>query len=447
MAIRRNYLAVLVTVLGMALAAPALAELDQKKWEDLAAKAEAAAKKGSANEAGDLLAQLCRDDSERAARVICSVFARIPGENEYIYEKTFEALTAMTNAKAYAQMKRELATAKDWRLRVLLVDVLGAKGRQHEDALIPALKDKEEEVVRAAARHIGRFRSEAGIYALCDAMTAYESKKRTGATWQDLRNALMRALGIELAGGADYRNYFDANKAKFVIGRGIPPDPSKAKDDRDGGSGRVGETVVFGTELYCKNVVIIVDCSGSMDISDPYPPGMDLGSLSREYVESNGVKDPERNRMFRARKEVSKLLEGLARAKGKANIIAYSTSVSLWKPEGLHDISANLANAKAFVEGLKPDGVTSTDIAISTAFDIAPDADCYYLISDGKATHDGQVFIPAARIIYEVEKRNRLRKVQINTFGFIAPNTDQVADVPLMTGLAEMTGGTYTEIR
>ena len=86
-------------------------------------------------------------------------------------------------------------------------------------------------------------------------------------------------------------------------------------------------------------------------------------------------------------------------------------------------------------------------MALQTAFQIAPQSDCFYLISDGKATHDGQSFIPAAQIIGEVERSNKLRKVQVNTFGFIPPKGAEAADVPLMTGLAEKTGGTYTEIR
>ncbi|HVY61316.1 MAG TPA: hypothetical protein VHF22_06660, partial [Planctomycetota bacterium] len=232
-------------------------------------------------------------------------------------------------------------------------------------------------------------------------------------------------------------------------GRGIPPDPAKAKRS-EGGGGRVGETVVFGTELYCKNVVLILDISGSMEITDPYPPGMDLGSKERSYVESNGMTDPDRKRINRARNELMKLLDQLAKAKGKANIITYSSYVNSWKPEGLHDVSSSLSSAKEYLKDVKAEGVTATLSALEAAFAVAPQADCFYLFSDGKATDDGEHFIPAATIIAEVEKMNKLRKVQINTFGFIPPSgvsERDGADVELMSGLAEKTGGTYTEIR
>ncbi len=441
-----------LVLLGGAGAASVRAELSAADWTKAAERAEAAARRGDDREAGDALIEVGKDDSERAAKLIAAIFAKFPGENETMIDRTYAAIDKLRSAKAVAQLRKELAAGKDWRLRVIIVDAFGARGRSEQEAIAKALEDKQEEAVRAAVRQLARMRTEQAILALCGAMEKLDQKGKTAATWQDMRNALTRALGVELQGGADYRNYFDANKARFVEGRGIPPDPAKGGGARGagegGGGGRVGETVVFGTELYCKNVIIIFDKSGSMDVADPYPPGFDPGSVPRGYIESNGITDPDRNRMVRARKELLRLLDGLAKAKGKVNMVAYSTNVDCWRDQNLHEVSGdNLRSAKKWVEELKPEGVTCTDVAIEIAFQIAPQADCFYLISDGKPTHDGQTHIPAAKILGEVERLNKLRKVQFNTFGFIPPKGGEGADVELMKGLAEQTGGTYTEIR
>jgi hypothetical protein len=430
------------------------AELSASEWSKVAEAAEGAARRQDERGAREALLAAAKDDSERAVKLVASVLAQFKTAgyaSEAVVEGAADALEQMRAPKALEEMRRALrGGAKDARFRTLCADALGERGRSETEALAAALEDKDEVVVRAAARQLSRFRTEAAVLALAAAMEKLESKKRTSGTWQDLRNALTRTLGVELAGGTDYRNYYEANKARFVEGRGIPPeDPAGEAGHAKGGGGRAGETVVFGTSLTCRNVVVVLDRSGSMVVPDPYPPGEAPSTAPREYVESMGMKDPDRVRMTRAKKELVKLLDGLAKAKGKVNIIAYSTDVECWKPDGLHELGiGNLASAKAFVEGLTPEGVTATDSALETAFAVAPGAECIYLISDGKATQDGKTYISAQEIIRRVETLNRVRKVQVSTFGFVpAGGKGESADVPLMQGLAEATGGTFTPIR
>ena len=450
-------LVVLLVVLLAASSVPARAELSSADWKKAADRAEQATRKADEKEAAAAIAAAAADDSERAAKLIAQVVSKFPAAHDDFFDQVYGALEKLKAPAALAELRKLVAGgtkdgakdgAKDWRLRVLVVDVLGMRGKGEQEAIAKALDDKQEEVVRAATRQLGRLRTAAGIAAICDAMAKLEGKGKTAATWQDMRNALMRALGVDLQGGADYKNYLEANKDRFVEGQGIAPDPSKAKARADSGGGRVGETVVFGTELYCKNVVLIIDVSGSMEMTDPYPPGMDLGSKDRKYIESNGMLDPERKRITRARNELTKLLDALAKAKGKINIITFSTQVDCWKKDGLVELtSEHLRGAKAFVKDIKADGVTCTESALEVAFAVAPQADCFYLFSDGKATNDGEHVIPAKEIIDAVDRLNKVRKVQVNTFGFIPPAGVEGADVELMSGLAEHTGGTYTEIR
>ena len=99
-------------------------------------------------------------------------------------------------------------------------------------------------------------------------------------------------------------------------------------------------------------------------------------------------------------------------------------------------------------EGLEAEGVTATDLALLSSFERVEDADCFYLISDGFATRDGETKIPTSQILTEVAEANRFKKVQINTFGFEGKsgNPKDGADRELMEGLCRSTGGKYTEI-
>ena len=451
---RSQLLFLLVLAMVAALLAEARADLSATEWAKIAERAEGAAKRGDAREALDALTAAAKDDSERAVKLVASVLAKFPADSEEAADAAAQALALMRGEGALAELRKQvLGAAKDARFRTLGVDALGTRGGKREiETLKAALADKDEPVVRAAAIQLGRFRTEAAVLALASGMEALEAKKKTAGTWQDMKNALVRALGVDLAGGADYRNWYEANKARFVEGRGIPPE-EKARPERTEREkpkeGRVGETVVFGTTLACRNVVIVLDRSGSMVVPDPYPSGEEPTTAPREYVETSGMKDPDRVRMTRAKKELVKLLEQLSKMKGKVNIIAYSTDVDCWKPAGLHDLSGGaLESAKKFVENLTPEGVTATDSALEMAVEIAPTAECIYLISDGKATQDGKVYIPASVIVKRVEVLNRPRKVQVSTFGFVpAGGKGDSADVPLMQGLAEATGGVFTEIR
>jgi len=449
---RGRILACLLALAALLAAAPAWAELSATEWQKIQDRAEGAARRGDEREAREAMTAAAKDDSDRAVRLMAAVLAKFPADAEDAIEAVADALTLMRGPKAVAEMRKSaLGGVKEARFRVLCVDALGMRGGKGEtETLAAALADKDEAVVRAAALQLGRLKTEAAVLALAGAMEKLEEKKKAHGTWQDMKNALVRALGVDLAGGADYRNWFQANKERFVEGRGIPPEVKapRGEGEKDG-HGRVGETVVFGTSLSCKNVVIVLDHSGSMIVPDPYPPDQAPATASREYVESGGMKDPDRVRMTRAKKELVKLLEALAKAKGKVNIVAYSSDVTTWKDQGLHDLGGDtLRSAKAFVEGLSPEGVTATDSALETAFAIAPTAECIYLISDGKATQDGQTFIAASTIVKRVEQLNRVRKVQVSTFGFVpAGGKGDSADVPLMQGLAEATGGVFTEIR
>jgi hypothetical protein len=430
-----------LALLGVLAALPARAELDAKRWKESAEKLEAAIAEGNEKEVGRRIQEIAADDSERAAKLFVKALAKMP-ESLDLFRAVDPFVSALKNEKGLKLLQGEAAGAKDWRVRSLLFDALGRRGVLGEALVLKALGDKQEEVALAAVREIARAKTAAGVAALCDFMATKEAKGGLrGVVWQAAKNALVRILGVDREGGQDFKNYFEDHKKDFVEGKGIPAaGAAEGRRDKEG-----GQTVaIFGQEIHCKSVVLILDVSGSMDIPDQPPP--DQRTVLRKPDKSE---EDEWRRITRAKKEFKRVLEGLAKGKAKVNVITFSTDVEAWKPEGLFDLTdSNLKSASSFVDKFKADGVTCTDSALEWAFQHAPQADCFYLISDGYATHDGTAKVPTKRILDEVAEMNRLRHVQINTLGFVSPFPDAPsADPELMQALADATGGTYSEVK
>ncbi|GIW72254.1 MAG: hypothetical protein KatS3mg102_1796 [Planctomycetota bacterium] len=430
---------------------PVRAELDRRSYAELLQQLDQAVREGADAQAAELLRQLAADDSARAVRVLVKVAAVLP-ESESIYDAVQEFVRRITDSQARRELRRQALKGQPWQLRVMLLDALGQhRGGEELETLAEATRDRDQRVALAAVRQLASLKTRAAVEALIAAMERYDKRPHErDVLWQDLRNALARLLGVELDMGLDYRGYFEARREQFVDGRGLPG-AGAARPRRAAEEG--ASVTLFGQPIHCRRVVLILDVSGSMDICDPYPEGSGPATRAREGGEPERydyTKDPERKRIARAKKELVRTLEQLAAAGAQVNICAYSTFTQWWKPEGLHRLTPQeLASAKAFVDSFVAEGVTATDTALLEAFRVAPEADCFYLISDGFATHDGTTKVPTAEILRAVAEANRLRKVQINTLGFL-PNPDVVndgADPELMGALAEQTGGTYTQIR
>jgi hypothetical protein len=131
----------------------------------------------------------------------------------------------------------------------------------------------------------------------------------------------------------------------------------------------------------------------------------------------------------------------------KINLVCYDTDVRMWrgsldgKPPELHDMNEkNRAEALDWIGKQSAKGVTVTDDAIKSAFDVKG-ARCFYVLSDGFVTHDGQTQIPTPQILDMIRQLNGERHVIIHTLGF------EGADKEMMQAVAEATGGKYSDIR
>jgi len=438
---------------GIALlpAGPVGADLGASEWKAIEERASKAVQQGDSKAAAAAVRDAARDLSPRAARLIVAVVSRMVEQNE-VYEAGCEAADALGGSdKAFTELVRQGKGTKDPKVRIWLIDALKKRAERGAPRIAELLDDKEDKVQLAAVRALVDLATAEGTDALIALMEKLDKKGpgAQGVVYGDLRNGLARILGAKLDSGFEFRSYFDARRGEFVNGKGLVKAGEGTGGARGGGGQEVGSVTLFGQEIRCKNVVIILDRSGSMERADPYPPGSQAGTSARGGPDTgDGTNDPERKRIARAKKELIKVCEELAKVKAKVNIVVYSSDVEFWRPEGVHDLGGDaLKSVKDFISKLEADGVTATDTALLYAFEKVPQADCFYLISDGFATHDGQSKVPTPRILAAVAEANRFKKVQINCFGFIVRGqTGDQADPELMQALAAQAGGTYSEI-
>jgi len=254
-------------------------------------------------------------------------------------------------------------------------------------------------------------------------------------------------LKLDLPAAEDYKNYFVAHKGDDDLF-----DPRRLK-----GGARTGVSL-FGTLVTGKNIAFVIDTSGSMLTTDPVTatgaaprpsgPRTVVGDPSKQPAEEKKDEPPsDRQRMYRAKTELAKVIRALPEDV-RFNIINYASDVASWKKSMVPASDANKKAAVEYVEALKADGITVTDMAVEEAFaDLQ--LDTVYLITDGAPTHIGQMGpglpedAPALiRAIHaRVEELNFLRGVRIFTLGF------PEAEEEFLKKLSATHGGTYAPIK
>lgn len=420
--------ALVVSLAGPALQAvePADGKLSAKRWQEVQQRLLSALKDQSWGELAQALGEAAEDGSARAVSVVCKVLGKAgPPDDLATPGEAALSKLATSGSAARQAVKRALSKDRSWRVRILLLEAISGTAQEAEDwaAVEQALhKDRQDEVRIAAAQILGRSRRDEAIDPLIVAMEKLDKKR--GSVWEALRAELARLTGANMDAGIDYRNYWEGRKANPDA---PPPD--------GGCGGGMGTVTLFGRKIHCQRVVFIIDISGSMLSIDP---------MSQEELRTSprgGELDPNRTRMKRAQRELVKVLRGLPKST-KFNIVSYSSDVDFFRPEGLHSLNGpNTDAAVKWVEGLESNGVTVTDYAIESAFDQIEGARCFYLLSDGFATHDGKTPVATDVILNMIREKNRFRRVAIHTLGFMQ------ADRAMMQAVAKETGGTYSDIK
>lgn len=405
-----------------------------------------------------------------AARAILSNYAEMedwPDEAVYpedryrIHVNSARALARIRDRETVVALKKLVTTEKHWAARFLILTA--ALSNPDLDPLAISLEalraDRHPIVLRRAAENLGRSRSKEAVAALITFFEALEKKmgprgtarplggKPTAAgayrgpewdrVWLAVHDALDRLIARSFASATDYRNWYEAHKDEID-----PTNPKPAPAERTG----LG---LFGLDVTGWNIAFIIDISGSMETTDPWPEGGrprgPITSVNPEEEREKMVR--ERMRIARAKKELEAVVLGLSDDR-RFNIISFSSDVQRWQDYQVPATKENRNKAASFVREMKAEGITVTDWAIEQAF-LDPVVDTIYLLTDGAPTHigGGGPDLPAdspkliARILERVRALNYRRGVRVYTLGFIGAEED------FLRTLAQEHGGKYKAIR
>ena len=352
-----------------------------------------------------LIKEMAATESPEVAPLILTAGTAIPSQD--LYRTAGKAIARMKSPEVIAALAESLKKKKlPYRQKVLVLE--GFARRRDDTSFRAALDEARNPIVHvqlAAIEALRRHQRREAIPVLIDVLEEYQ--KYRDRTWYEARRALISLTGQAYIEIEDWRKFWETVGADF--------DPKKlGKNQAKGATAievkKVKDSVAFfGSEIFSRNVVFVVDVSGSM-------LKYDEGDYDGEEVER------ERERLFRAKKQLTRALKKLPRS-ARFNVIAYSNRVFSWQKTLQPATRAKLASAVAFVNGLKANEATHTDDALEHAFkDLR--IDTIILLSDGapvkrgKGTRDDRSSGLIDEILTWVRNVNAGRRVRIDTFGF-----------------------------
>lgn len=314
------------------------------------------------------------------------------------YDKAMEAIEALENPEAIAALIKNYKKARSLEDKVLLLDSFGYRDDQPTgEEILGSFENKLLRIQRTGLRAAGRRKLKGAVDPLIALVEAHT--KERDLLWLDGRRALLEITGQDFETGADWKKWWDAERESF------DPDEMLAEDEQTVVVKKAADSVeFFGTEIFSRNLVFVIDVSGSMAM-------FDQGRSTIKEAQKARV------RLDRARKQLLVAIESLPKA-ARFNIIAYSNKVTAWQ-KGLRPASRSaVKSAGKFVKEFLARGATYTDDALKRAFEDS-EADTIVLLSDGAPTKPE---FPSSflieQILKDIANLNAARKMRINTFGF-----------------------------
>ncbi len=352
-----------------------------------------------------------------------------------------EALGQIAHALCVPTLVDRLKGDSEPGVKVACLDALRTAKATTPDAVIAiadALKNEYWQVKSAAVttlKFIPRALGAAAIEPLIDAL-----KSADGRLKGEINDALVALTGVDKhSDAASWRAWFDANKDAVRKGEIKPGDAAP----RDG----VGMTTTFyGIPVKSKNVIFVLDRSGSMSAKSEWelpPPDVATGGgAAGPAIKPDGDRKIDIAR-WQLKRCLAQLVDGI-----EFNIVFYNHE---WKimAEGMLKLSASTRKqAFEFIDKVDPVGGTNIFDPTEKAFAFAgateklvrSGVDTIFLMTDGMP-NSGQV--PKAEdIVVKLREMNRAKKLIINTVGvFSAGEADEGAK--FLKQLAEESGGVY----
>ncbi len=331
--------------------------------------------------------------------------------------------------------------------RIILTLVLSVRPeRDAYTAVLTNLYDSEDSVALTAIEALAKKDDLGAVDHLIEALGRQEKVGRSGTLLAyEIRKCLLKLVGEDFRVAADWKNFWAPRKKDYVR-----PDPSERKQGLT--SVRRDPPAFFGMEVAAKNVLFLLDVSGSMEVVDDLPedPGDGAGGSG-----GTGVGNPEdsptptpapaqqesRQRIRRVQNELIRTIEKLP-DDVRFNIITFNHEIHAMSKNLVVASSRRKKEAIQYVRKFNAQGETWTDHALREAFGSA-NLKAIFLLSDGAPRRDNKL-LDTIPILRWVREANRFRRIRVNTIGFEQAGKKLRA---FMRSLAIQNNGQYIELR
>ena len=398
---------------------------------------------------------------------------------------------ALAKFKSDATVKdliHELSAGADWQRRAAAAEALGQIGHKEVPAaLVEALKKDSEAAVRialveafralkqttpeivaalaaqlqsdfwqlkiGAAQALRALDAKAAIEPLIEALQKADGRLRV-----ELNEALTGLAGVDKHGDySAWKAWLDSNREALAKGTFAPKSADAAGDP-----GRNATTSFFGIPVESKNVIFVLDRSGSMmepsDWDGPAEPAVTTGGKPDPAAD---IKKKGDRKMDIARWQLKKAIAQLPEG-AEFNVIFFSHEVVALSDKMLKMSASSRKQAFEWIDKLEPYGGTNPFDALEKALAYAAGGmsgeklqksgvDTICLMTDGLPTA-GQV-AGAKEIVDRIRTLNKTRKVKIHTVGIFTVSKGAAAEKELkdreeglkfLKQLAEESGGKFT---
>ncbi len=363
-----------------------------------------------------------------------------------------EALGQIAHASVPAALAEVLKKDSEPQVRVAILDAfreLKPADPAVAAAVAEQLKHEFWQVKSAAAAALGALKAKGAVEPLLEALAKHEGRLR-----HDLNAALAAVTGVDKHGDPNaWRAWWDANKAAFQDGK-YQPRPDEAAGPKDGRA----YTTFYGIPVDSKNVIFILDRSGSMEepseweipnevASGPGQPGSDLKPQGNRKIDIA---------RWQLKRTIAMIPDGV-----EFNVIFYSHEWTILSERMLKLSADTRKRAFEFIDRVQPFGPTNIYDPLEKGLSFASagamaeklnrsGVDTIFFLTDGMP-NTGQV-PNAADILVKIRELNRARKVKINTIGvFTSPKVPVPAQAneadlggKFLKQLADESGGRYT---